>query len=271
MRMSHVLIGAFVIAGALALAGVGSQSPAPSVAPESPIAAPVAPAPAQPAHEHAASPKATQILEGDVLETLDVPEYTYIRMSQKGAADEWVAVTSTKLKVGDRVRFQSQTIMSSFTSPKLKRTFDRIHFGELVGENAAGSPASPHGAAMPEQHPPSAPAGADVVVGQVEKADGPNGLTIAEVFAKKNGLAGKSIRVRGVVVKVTNGVMGKNFAHLRDGSGTEAQHDHDLTVTTNETLERGQTVLLEGKVTLDKDLGAGYQYDVLVEDAIRPK
>lgn len=276
MRMNHVLVGAFVIAGTLALFGVGSRSSNTNVAiaPESAPIAPNAPMPpAVPdAVEEPVNPKVpTQSFEGKALETLDVPEYTYIRMEQKGASDIWVAVASAPVKVGDLVRFESQTIMKNFTSPKLKRTFEQIHFGTLVGQDVANAPSNPHAAAMPTEHPVNTPANDDIVIGKIEKANGPNGLRIAEVFAQKTSLSGKSARVRGVVVKVTNGVMGKNFVHLRDGSGSEAQHDDDLTVTTQEKLERGQTVLLEGTITLNKDLGAGYHYDVLLEDATRPK
>ncbi len=286
MRMSHVLVGAFVIAGALALAGVGSRSPDSSIAPEAPPLPPApqaapqaAPAP-EPAADHPAADAPRQTLDGDILETLDVPGYTYIRLGQKGAADAWVAVTTANVKVGEHVRFEGQTVMTNFTSPRLKRTFEQIHFGVLVGQNAARPSADPHGAmqdgpAQGEQphgtQPHGTSAGADIPIGNIEKAEGPNGVRIAELFAQKKSLAGKSARVRGVVVKATNGVMGKNFLHLRDGSGTEAQQNHDLTVTTNETLEKGQTVVLEGTVTLDKDLGAGYRYDVLLEDATRPK
>lgn len=277
MRMSHVLIGAFVIAGALALAGVGSRSPDSTIAPEAPPpppapqAAPIPePAADHPAADHPAAAAPRETLDGDILETLDVPGYTYIRLGQKGAADAWVAVTTAKVKVGEHVRFEGQTVMTNFTSPRLKRTFEQIHFGVLVGQNAAPASADPHGAAQGEQ-PHGTTAGAELPIGNIEKAEGPNGVRIAELFAQKKSLAGKSARVRGVVVKATNGVMGKNFLHLRDGSGTEAQQDHDLTVTTNETIEKGQTVVLEGTVTLDKDLGAGYRYDVLLEDATRPK
>lgn len=280
--MNHVLVGAFVIAGALALFGVGSRSSNTNVAiaPESaPIApnAPIAPiAPMPPAVpdavEEPANPQApTQTLEGKALETLDVPEYTYIRMEQKGASEIWVAVASAPVKVGDLVRFESQTVMKNFTSPKLKRTFDQIHFGTLAGQDATRAPSNPHAAAMPAEHPANTPAKDDLVMGKIEKAEGANGFRIAELFAQKTSLSGKHARIRGVVVKATNGVMGKNFLHLRDGSGNETQHDNDLTVTTQEKPEIGQTVLLEGTVTVNKDLGAGYFYDVLLEDATLAK
>jgi hypothetical protein len=75
--------------------------------------------------------------------------------------------------------------------------------------------------------------------------------------------------VRGVVVKSTPGVLGRTFAHLRDGSGDAARKDNDLTVTSEQPLEVGQTVLVQGTVVTDKDFGSGYKYDVLLTDARR--
>jgi hypothetical protein len=60
--------------------------------------------------------------------------------------------------------------------------------------------------------------------------------------------------------------MGKNWLHVRDGSGAEGTND--LTITTAGTLPNvGDTVVVTGNVALNKDFGMGYAYDVLVEDA----
>ena len=271
MRMVYVLAGAVVAAGAFAFFGGGLRS-TPSVAPETPNAPATSADPAQAGEEPG---RAMGVLEGEALETLDVPGYTYIRVGQKGTDGEWVAVSSAQLKVGDQVRFQGETVMTNFESPTLKRKFPSIRFGTLAGEGAQAG-ANPHAATgamgAPAGRPSAAaPAEGDVVIGKIDKADGPNGRRIEEVFAQKQSLAGKPVRVRGVIVKATSGVMGKNFIHLRDGSGSDAKKNNDLTLTTIEAVERGQTVLLEGVVTLDKDLGAGYRYDVLIEDATTPK
>ena len=47
----------------------------------------------------------------------------------------------------------------------------------------------------------------------------------------------------------------------------EAAGTHDLTVTTSSTAKVGDTVLVNGPLTLDKDFGYGYQYNVIIEDA----
>jgi len=59
--------------------------------------------------------------------------------------------------------------------------------------------------------------------------------------------------------------MNTNWIHLQDG--TESDGKFDLTATCLENLNVGDIVTLEGKITLDKDLGYGYFYEVLLEDA----
>ena len=94
------------------------------------------------------------------------------------------------------------------------------------------------------------------------------GKTIAEIFAQKDKLAGQSVSVRGTVVKFVRGVMNKNWVHLADGTGSEADKTADLTVTTQELVKVGDVILVKGKLTTNKDLGSGYFYPAIIEDAI---
>ncbi|MFA6311635.1 MAG: hypothetical protein WCV99_04440 [Sterolibacterium sp.] len=94
--------------------------------------------------------------------------------------------------------------------------------------------------------------------------------TIAAVYKDKTALAGKEVRVQGKVVKVNNGIMGRNFLHVQDGSGDK--DSNDLTVTSKQTATVGDQVVVTGRVLLNKDFGAGYAYPLLVEEAsISPK
>jgi len=118
--------------------------------------------------------------------------------------------------------------------------------------------------AMPESHPAPTEPSDDVDLSGIEKAEG--GKTIAEIYAEKDQLAGQEIVVRGKVVKTNAGIMGKNWLHVRDGSGAEGSNN--LTVTTPFVLPNvGDTVVVTGPLELDKDFGMGYQYDLIVEDA----
>jgi hypothetical protein len=83
---------------------------------------------------------------------------------------------------------------------------------------------------------------------------------------RRTQLAGQPVVIRGKVVKSNPGIMGKNWLHVRDGSGAEGTND--ITVTTaGDVPNVGDTVLVKGPVTLNKDFGMGYQYDVIIEDA----
>jgi hypothetical protein len=108
---------------------------------------------------------------------------------------------------------------------------------------------------------------ADEPIGKIAKATGADGYTVAEIMAKRTELAGKTVSVRGKVVKFSPSIMGKNWVHLRDGTGKQADGSNDLLVTTQEMTKVGDVVLAKGVVQVDTDFGMGYAYKVLVEDA----
>lgn len=89
--------------------------------------------------------------------------------------------------------------------------------------------------------------------------------TVAEVFAEKVQLNGQRIVISGEVVKVNDGIMGKNFIHLRDGTGTEGSND--ITITSQQTAKVGDKIRVEALVTVDRDFGMGYRYDLILEEA----
>ena len=131
-----------------------------------------------------------------------------------------------------------------------------------AASTAATAPAGPD-SSKPHPLPAAAPA-AEIDLSNIARAEG--GKTIKEIYAEKEQLGGKEVVVRGKVVKVNASIMGKNWLHVRDGYSTDKTGD--LTVTTPGVLPKpGDTVLVTGKVSLNKDFGMGYQYDVIIEDA----
>jgi hypothetical protein len=249
-------------------------------------------APAEPAAapaEPAAAPQMPQIA-GKVLETMNAAGYTYVSVETAGGPI-WAAIPETKVEVGQEVVLAGGMEMKNFDSKVLGRTFDSVIFsGGIVPEGGA-APAAPgaaaaHGqggesfsAAMQQEAatqgaagpvPTSGGSAAAVVPSsdvKVDKAEGDNGYTIGDLFAKKADLNDKKVVVRGKVVKVSKMIMGKNWLHLQDGTGDAAAGTHDLVVTTMGEAEKDAVVLVEGTLHADKDFGSGYRYDVIVEDA----
>jgi hypothetical protein len=79
-------------------------------------------------------------------------------------------------------------------------------------------------------------------------------------------LNNKSVEVHAKVVKVNSGIMGKNWVHLRDGTGNADDGSNDILLTTNAEITVGSTVTAMGTVRTNKDFGSGYAYKVLLED-----
>jgi hypothetical protein len=117
----------------------------------------------------------------------------------------------------------------------------------------------PHGGAMSA----AADDAGDV---KVPKATGKDARTIAELYAQRQALKDRTVTIRGKIVKYTAGVMGKNWIHLRDGTGTPGK-DNDVTVTSQDAAAKGDVVVVQGKVSLDQDIGMGTPYPVIIQDA----
>jgi hypothetical protein len=96
-------------------------------------------------------------------------------------------------------------------------------------------------------------------------------VSVESLYKDKAALKGKMVQLQGKVIKVNNGIMGRNFLHLQDGTGSEAAGNNDLTVTSNDTAEAGDEVTILGVVVLDHDFGSGYRYPLMVEEAVITK
>lgn len=196
----------------------------------------------------------TPPLTGEVVESRDVQGYTYLRI-KTASGETWAAVPTSVVKVGSQVGIANPVTMQNFESKTLNKRFDKIVFGQIVDPLA--KPAAPASAA---------PASASAIT-KVTKAVGPDAKTVAQVVTGKAGLKDKTVLVHGQVVKASTGILGKNWLHLRDGSGSAAAGTHDVLVTTLDNAAVGDIVNARGKVRTDVDLGSGYAYAVLIEDA----
>jgi len=204
-------------------------------------------------------------IAGTVVSSMTASNYTYVELDT-GEEVVWAAGPQTQLKVGESVFLAGAMLMQNFHSKSLGRSFDRLYFASSIrsaskpnGGVASGSDPSDVGAV-----PRPADAQPKLEVTGVARAE--NGHTIAEILQGKADLAGSEVVLRGVVVKVNTRILGRNWLHLEDGTvgpGGETK----LIVTSKEIAEIGNTVLVRGILATDRDLGSGYHYDALVEEA----
>ncbi len=202
---------------------------------------------------------------GKVKETMNGGGYTYILLDFEGKST-WVAVPPMDVKVGDEVMLYPGQVMKNFHSKSLNKTFETIVFsqGPVSPPSSKGKASNPSQMALKAHS--STPRMAKKAV-KVEPATGPGAITVAMAYKKAKELNGKKVVLKAVVVKVSKNILGKNWIHCQDGTGSESGKDFDITVTTKASPAVGDTVLVKGTLSKDKDIGAGYFYPVIIEDA----
>jgi hypothetical protein len=223
--------------------------------PQAPQTQQVQATPAQPAQPVQAAAAAHT---GVVQEVLQANAYTYLKIKENDT-ESWIAIPKRESKVGETVSFAQGLEMRDFKSKDLDRTFASVYFVSGVNGQAATATADPQTALTP--HHQKTPADKlDITIEPVE-----GGLSLAALFANRAAHADKTVTVKGKVTKVNRAIMGKNWVHLQDG--TSDAGDYSLTITTEDEIKVDEVVALTGTITLNKDFGAGYKYDIIMQDA----
>jgi len=204
-----------------------------------------------------------QTLTGVVLETVDASSYTYVRV-KADSRELWAAASRFKVAVGDTLVLSLEQPMVNFHSQSLNRDFPLIYFvSRIERQDGASPPPMAVGHSAIEASAPIAPA--DAVPTAVEPAKG--GTTVEALWRTRAAIAGKSVTVRGKVVKFNGGILGVNWIHLQDGTGKAADGSNDITVTSGMDARVGDVITVTGSVAVNKDLGSGYRYPVIIERA----
>ena len=187
-------------------------------------------------------------------EALNTSQYTYVRVKENGK-EFWVAVMKQEIKTGGTYYFRGGLLKRNFQSQEFNRIFETLYLvSDFRGENAGGSAV--------DQGLANAQSGTSVEPPRnVNQA--PGAIKIADLVANIAKYEGKTVKVTGKCMKINPMIMGRNWLHLQDGSGKNIE----LTVTTTEQVQVGSVVTLEGTIALNKDFGAGYKYDFIMEGA----
>ncbi|MBL0128504.1 MAG: hypothetical protein IPP83_13850 [Flavobacteriales bacterium] len=210
-----------------------------------------------PGDQGAVDPAAEKDLHTVVaLEALPTSKYVYVRVKE-GAEEFWIATTVQEVAIGRSYFYRGGLLKTDFPSKEYNRTFDRLYLvTQLVlsdhGSSMGGMTEIPASGTMPTA--PSTP---------LPALDVPGTTKIADLMADAKKYGGKVIQVSGKCTKVNPNIMGRNWIHIKDGS----KKDAELVITTDVPVAEGQEVTLVGTIALDKDFGAGYQYDILLEGA----
>lgn len=188
-----------------------------------------------------------------VIEVLNTDRYTYMLSEEVELEPYWVAISNRPVEVGDEFIYRGGLVKKNFFSAEYNRVFETLYLvSEILPLNGIGG-GQKVDVSNPELTAP--PKSVQPIQGAIKLKD---------LITNADNYAGKAVRISGKCVKINPMIMGRNWVHVQDESGAE----FDLTVTTNEQVQLGQMVNMEGILAVNKDFGAGYFYKVIVENAI---
>jgi hypothetical protein len=197
-----------------------------------------------------------QVVSLDVLHT---DKYTYMQVVENSDTF-WVAASKFEAKKGNKYFYRGGLMKTNFFRQEFNRTFDKVFLVSSIVD------ASAH----PGNNGESQSTGLNLDVKPSEIKSLAGAISLKDLMKNKSKYEGKPIVVSGKVVKVNSGIMNKNWIHLQDGN-SEKGKPLDLTITTQENIPLGVVVNMEGKIVLNKDFGAGYKYDIIMEEAVVKK
>jgi len=191
----------------------------------------------------------------DVIQT---PSYTYV-LTKENTGEYWIAIPQREVNKGQSFFYDEGLEMKNFESKSLGRVFETVYFVQGIRDVAVKPFMESTNNKLNKK------SGIKQKNISIEQPEGAK--SVAEIYKHKTEHGHQQITIRGEVVKVNNGILGLNWVHLQDGSNHNG--DFDLTVTTQEVCQVGDVVTFIGKISLNKDFGAGYSYPVLMEEAVK--
>lgn len=215
----------------------------PNVFKSAPVSTPVElGAPSSSEHHHAV-----------IQEVLQDGRYTMLRVSEK-VGEQWLITRVEGLNVGDHVDYHEGLVKEQYRNTTLDRTFDRVILVSSLelAHSAEGHSADGH-------FPTQTNKVANTTVSPIEGV-----LTPAEFLDKAPELEGQVVRVQGVVVKVNANIMKRHWLHLSE----TIDGPSDVVITSQTVVPVGHEVVFEGTVVRNKDFGAGYVFETLLENAV---
>lgn|GEM_PF-155355 len=197
-----------------------------------------------------------------VKEVMPTDRYVYLRVSE-GKHEFWIATRKQEVEKGAIYYYKGGLLKTHFESKEYQKVFDTIYLvSSLVPENhskgmmlpSSGAPASMPPAVIKE----------DIPMHSEKPVTQKGVVTIAELVKDPKKFEGHTIQIHGTCVKINPNIMNRNWIHLQDGT----KDSYDLVITSTSFVPEGEEVTMTGVVGLNKDFGAGYTYDIILENGL---
>lgn len=197
-----------------------------------------------------------------VNKSLPADKYVYLNVSENGKSF-WIATRTQDVTIGNTYFYRDGLLKTNFESKEYQKTFDTIYLvsnlvSQVHGGNSVSSPTAPDFNKTPEEKSIVSTESKNTVK-QVEQE---GSIKIAEIVDHPEKYENKTVQITGTIAKVNPNIMNRNWYHLKDGS----KDDFDFVVTSNTYVPEGHTITIKAEVHRNVDFGAGYKYELILEN-----
>ncbi|MEP0132116.1 MAG: hypothetical protein ABJJ25_03765 [Eudoraea sp.] len=195
-----------------------------------------------------------------VLEIIPASKYVYLRVKE-GKDPFWIATKKSEINLDSTYFYGEALLKTDFKSKIHNRVFDTIYFvNKLVTQMHGAKHTS--GTTDNIQISKKKKEPVKVTTDEDKNIDYKIYTEISDLMQDPNKFDGQAVQIKGRCVKVNNNIMKKNWIHLKDGS----QDDFDLIITTDMSAQEGDVITVQAFIAINKDYGAGYSYDLILEN-----
>ena len=201
-----------------------------------------------------------------VSEILPTQKYVYLKVKGNGKPF-WIATGKQDVKLGKTYFYRNPLLKTNFESKEYKRVFDTIYLvTNIVAQNHGNNTGNLKAdfSEVNENSTTTSEEKVTIPTHTEEIVQHKGSIKIAEIVANPDAYEGKTVQISGKCVKVNPNIMNRNWIHLQDGSNDE----FDLVVTSNTFVPEGKIVTIKAQVSLNRDFGSGYRYDLILENGI---
>ncbi len=198
----------------------------------------------------------------EVVTCFQHPAYSYLEVRDKSGSG-WVVVPSLHVDPGTKVNLSEYVRMRNFKAADLDVDVGNVLFAAKVmgpsvvygdtGQEAAVDPALP--AMMVTRTE------ALLELPELAKA----GHRIDELYAARDELAGKQVKIRGQVVQIAPQILNHNWVFLRDGSGSG--RTRLVVALIEEAIDLGEILVVQGQVEIERSFQIGDRHVLLLTAA----
>lgn len=194
-----------------------------------------------------------------IQEKKEADKYLYVRV-EENKRRYWMAVPNQDIQLGETYYYRNGLLKTGFKSKVYNMVFDTIYLVSTMVPAKHGQNANSR---MNAANNTQKLTGVEVVASE-KSILFENPITIAELLNNKDKYAGNRVRIKGVCTKINPQIMKRNWIHLQDGSFD----DFDLVITSNSFVSVGKEITIEANVSLNRDFGAGYSFELILEEGI---